>query len=98
MYMKTNYLLFGILAVLVWACSSDDNDNTPSGFTVETVSQAPSWQVDWTGNESRPEWQEPESNNYENWATLLLQVEDELNVLLPFDYVPNYCELCYDVQ
>ena len=68
-----------LLASLTFgACSSDDDEPKTEGYSVETVSQAPSWQVDWTGNESRPEWQEPESNNYENWATLLLQVEDEL--------------------
>lgn len=78
-----------LLAVLVTgACGNDDDDinnnnnnnnqETPSAYTVKSVAEAPSWQVNWTGNDSRPEWQEPQPGNYENWTTLLLQVEDEL--------------------
>lgn len=59
------------------ACGSDDDDK-PAGYSVETVSQSPAWQVDYSGSESRPDWQEPDAANYENWTTLLLQVEDEL--------------------
>ena len=77
MYMKTRYLLFGMLAALVCACSSDD-DNTPAGYTVETVSQAPAWQVDYSGSESRPDWQEPNTGDYENWSIMLVQLEDAL--------------------
>ena len=78
MYMKTRYLLFGMLAALLCACSSDDDDNTPAGYTVETVSQAPAWQVDYSGNESRPDWQEPNPSDYENWSIMLVQLEDAL--------------------
>lgn len=77
MYMKTRYLLFGMLAALVCACSSDD-DNSTAGYTVETVSQAPAWQVDYSGNESRPDWQEPNTGDYENWSIMLVQLEDAL--------------------
>lgn len=66
-----------LASLTLWACGSDDEE-TPSGYSVETVSQAPAWQVNWTGNDSRPDWQEPNSADYENWTMLLLQVEDEL--------------------
>lgn len=66
-----------MLAALVCACSSDD-DNTPTGYTVETVSEAPAWQVDYSGSESRPDWQEPNTGDYENWSILLVQLEDAL--------------------
>ena len=68
-------ILLGSLAL--GACSSDD-DKTPSGYTVETVGQAPTWQVDWSANDARPDWQEPNPSDFENWTVMLVQVEDAL--------------------
>ena len=45
---------------------------------MEAVSQAPTWQVDYSGSESRPDWQEPNTGDYENWSILLVQLEDAL--------------------
>lgn len=59
------------------SCSSDDDDK-PSGYTVGTVSQAPAWQVDWSGNDARPDWQEPNPSDFENWTVMLVQLEDAL--------------------
>ena len=75
--MKARYLLFGMMAALMCACSSDDED-TPAGYIVETVSEAPAWQVDYSGSESRPDWQEPNTGDYENWSIMLVQLEDAL--------------------
>ena len=72
------YLTAILLASLtLGACSSDD-DNTPSDYTVETVSQAPTWQVDWSGNEARPDWQAPNPSDFENWTVVLVRLEDAL--------------------
>ena len=67
-----------LLASLTFGACSSDDDNTPAGYTVETVSQAPAWQVDYSGNESRPDWQEPNTGDYENWSIMLVQLEDAL--------------------
>ena len=69
--------LFILCLALFCACSSDDDD-TPSGYTVETVSQAPMWQLNWSGNDVRPDWQEPNPSDFENWTVMLVQLEDEL--------------------
>ena len=53
--MKTKYLLFGMLATLVCACSSDD-DNTNVAYTETFVNEAPKWQIDWSNNQERPNW------------------------------------------
>lgn len=67
-----------LASLTLGACSSNDDEETPAGYTMETVNQAPAWQVDYSGSESRPDWQEPNAANYENWTTMLLQMEDEL--------------------
>ena len=67
-----------LLASLTFGACSSDDDNTPAGYTVETVSQAPAWQVDYSGSESRPDWQEPNTGDYENWSIMLVQLEDAL--------------------
>jgi len=77
------YILYStaiLLASLVLgACSSDDDDNNVvKGNSVTTVTEAPTWQVDFSGSESRPDWQEPTPANYENWTIMLVQLEDEL--------------------
>lgn len=72
------YLTAILLASLILgACSSDDDDK-PAGYSVETVSEAPAWQVDYSGSESRPDWQEPNAGDFENWTVMLVQLEDAL--------------------
>ena len=71
-------LMILLLASLTFGACSSDDDNTSAGYTVETVSQAPAWQVDYSGNESRPDWQEPNTGDYENWSIMLVQLEDAL--------------------
>ena len=67
-----------LLASLTFGACSSDDDNTSAGYTVETVSQALAWQVDYSGSESRPDWQEPNTGDYENWSIMLVQLEDAL--------------------
>ncbi|MBR0036613.1 MAG: hypothetical protein IJP70_03110 [Bacteroidales bacterium] len=66
-----------LASLALGACNSDDDDK-PSDYTLETVSQTPTWQVDWSGNELLPDWQEPNPSDFENWTVMLVQLEDAL--------------------
>lgn len=73
-----------LLAGLVFgACSSDDDDNsnTNAAYTETSLSEAPVWQIDWTSDQERPDWKEPDASLYENWTILKVQIED---ALLPY--------------
>ena len=72
--------LFLLLASLtLGACSSDDDDdNVGKGYNVTNVAEAPTWQVDYSGSDSRPDWQEPNPSAFENWTIMLVELEDEL--------------------
>jgi hypothetical protein len=39
------------------------------------------WQIDWSNNQERPDWIEPDISLYENWTILKVQIE---NALLPY--------------
>ena len=73
-----------MLATLVCACSSDSdsnsNGNEPknTGYTETAVSAAPVWAIDWTNNQERPNWTEPDASLYSNWTILKVQIEDAL--------------------
>lgn len=77
--------MFVLLASLVLgACSSsDDGGNNGGGgeekvlYTETAASEAPVWKIDWTNNQERPNWTEPEGS-YENWTILKAKLEDEL--------------------
>ncbi len=78
--MKRNiyYYMASLLAVLILgACSSDDEPKT-NGYTIVTVGEAPTWQIDWRSNDTRPDWQEPNIQEYENWSIMKVQIEDAL--------------------
>ena len=36
------------------------------------------WQIDWSFNQERPSWTEPDASLYENWTILKVQIEEEL--------------------
>ena len=59
-------------------CSSDDNDDplkdTRPTFT--TVTQRPNWEVDWSSDASRPDWQEPDPTKFECSMDLMVTLED----------------------
>lgn len=78
--MKKMYLAVALLASLVLgACSSDDdNDSKSAPYTETTVSEAPVWQIDWNYNQERPDWQKPDGSLYQNWTTMMVQIEDAL--------------------
>lgn len=72
----------GLLAFLLFiSCSSDDEttgNGEQSNYTATTVAEAPTWQVDWTYDQERPEWQEPVGSRYENFSVLLVKIEPAL--------------------
>ena len=75
--------MFVLLASLVLgACSSDDdnnvNDPKNAAYTETTVTEAPAWQIDWSYNQERPNWTEPDGSLYANWTILKVQIEDAL--------------------
>ena len=49
-----------------------------AAYTVTTVSEAPQWQIDWSGNEARPDWQEPDASAYANFAVMIVTIEEAL--------------------
>lgn len=52
-----------------------------SAYTVTTVTEKPQWQIDWSYNQTRPNWQEPAAENFENWTIMLVKIE---KTLLPY--------------
>ena len=76
--MKKIYLSLVLLtSLLLGACSSDDDSND-AAYTETTQSEAPDWQIDWSNNQERPDWAEPDGTLYENWTILMAQIEEEL--------------------
>ena len=52
-----------------------------SAYTVTTVEEAPEWQIDWSNNQTLPDWQEPDAGKFENWTVMLVKIEE---ALLPY--------------
>lgn len=82
-------LMFLLLAGLtLGACSSSDDDSnignssnnsTNTAYTETSTEEAPMWQIDWSYNQERPNFTEPDySTIYENWTNLKVQIEDAL--------------------
>ena len=80
--MKEIKLMFVLLAGLVLgACSSDDGDSKNAAYTETSLSEAPVWQIDWSNNQERPSWTEPNSSLYAYETNMKLKLED---TLMPF--------------
>ena len=69
-----------LASLILGACSSDD-DSSNGGYSATTVSEAPVWQIDWSNDQARPNWTEPDVTLYDNWTILKVQIED---ALLPY--------------
>lgn len=73
------YLKVVLLASLVaGACSCDSDATEKGGFSVTKVSEAPVWEVDWTSDQQRPDWTQPDASAYENWTIVMVQIEEAL--------------------
>jgi hypothetical protein len=77
--MKKMYLKVVLLASLVaGACSCDSDSTDKGGYSVTKVNEAPVWEVDWTSNQARPDWTQPDASVYENWTIVMVQIEEAL--------------------
>ena len=59
-------------------CSSDDDTQQCCLQLRTRQSQAPEWQIDWSNDQERPDWTEPDGSLYENWTILMVQMEEAL--------------------
>ena len=76
--MKRIELMFVLVASLVFGACSTDDDNNNDGYTVDEISEAPVWQVDWNNDQERPNWTEPNASAFEHWTIMMVQVEEAL--------------------
>lgn len=56
-----------------------------AAYTVTPADEVPQWQVDWSGNEARPNWTEPDETTYENWTVMLVKIEEALHPYVSAD-------------
>ncbi len=56
-----------------------------SAYTVTTVEEKPQWQIDWSYNQERPAWQEPDAGAFENWTVMLVKIEETLHPYVSAD-------------
>lgn len=78
-------LLLLLAGFLFCACDNESENGDENGastkkttYTVTSQSEAPVWQMDWTGNQERPDWQEPDPSSFENFEILMVQIEEAL--------------------
>ena len=45
-----------------------------AAYTVTPVDEAPQWQIDWSGNETRPDWQEPNASDFASFAVMIVTI------------------------
>ncbi|MBP5508583.1 MAG: hypothetical protein J6Y23_12200 [Prevotella sp.] len=85
--MKKNDL-FGLMMLaaltLMWGCSSSDDNNDDDVTPAQTALRwtktqgAPNWEIDWSGNDSPPQWTAPSPEKYETWMILMVTLQPEL--------------------
>ncbi len=70
-----------LASLILGACGSDDENDSNATYTVAQQAEAPAWQIDWSNNQERPDWTEPDGSAFENWTILKVQIEE---ALLPY--------------
>lgn len=78
--MKTIFKMMLLTAALttVWGCSSDDKESDGGNNNTFSTVEKPSWKVDLTGHEDKPDWTMPDAADYESDMFLLVRLQDEL--------------------
>ena len=78
--MKKSIIFLTLVTLCLAACKKGDKNAEYYSVTEPEVasSVAPLWQVDYSGNEARPDWQEPDPTKYENWMIMYIELEDIL--------------------
>jgi hypothetical protein len=72
MNMKKSILALAALALLAWGCSSDGDDSTTPTPPTPTPTEIPA------GTDTRPSWQGPNYDLYEQTMNVELQLQDAL--------------------
>lgn len=68
--------LVSAIALTTIACSSDSSSEEEGGSTFVLKAGKPQWQVDMSGNEPLPTWQDPPQS--ESYMYLIVKLQDEL--------------------
>ena len=87
--MKTIKIMMMTAALaLVWGCGSDDDNAATSPVQPPTPPEAksvftpteskPTWAIDWTWTDERPDWKDPESNEYEISMNMKVQLASDM--------------------
>lgn len=76
--MKKLYFKVVLLASLVVGACSCSDDTDKDGVVVTKINEAPVWAVDWTSDQHRPDWTQPDASAYENWTIVMVQIEEAL--------------------
>lgn len=78
--MKKMYLAVVLLASLVLgACSNDtESESNNSQQSPSYPESSYVWKIDWTNNQEKPKWSEPDGSIYENWTILMVKIEETL--------------------
>ena len=67
-----------LFASLLFSCSSDDNDDElKSTHPTFVAAERPNWQIDWSSNAARPNWQEPDPTKFECSMDLMVTLNDD---------------------
>ena len=70
----------------LWCCSSsdDDNDNNENNkklrrsYVQTPVDKTPDWHIDWSYEDPVPNWEAPNTTNYESWVVFMVKLEPYL--------------------
>ncbi len=49
-----------------------------AAYTVTPATEAPDWQMDWSYNQSRPNWQAPNATDFSSFLVMFIKIEDVL--------------------
>lgn len=95
-FYSTAILLAGL--ILLGACHKDTGDYIDNGeggassggddnvsYIVEESSQAPDWKMDWSFNQQRPDWKEPNYTDFEFSTVMLVKIQAELQPYVSAD-------------
>lgn len=58
------------------ACSSDNDDPHKDERPTFTAAQRPNWEIDWSSDVARPDWQEPDPTKFECSMDLMATLDD----------------------
>lgn len=83
-----NISFLAALLLLTGSCSKEEHDddvNSNNGgskmaYTVTKVQERPSWAIDYSYNDEKPDWSEPNIQFYENWCIIMVRLQDVLAV------------------